>query len=845
MDAKDRKSLLLAADARYNGIDFVEIANRSQTGLRVHFFNTVSLRGTFTATPTITGGETVPVVSVNAIDDNNAWSIDDDHLVLTLTVAAPGDFSNYTLALSSPMLDVFYNQAIFSFKARCSSDLDCQTPPVQCPTETADVPPIDYLSKDFLGFRQALLDFSALRYPEWQERSEADFGVMFLEALSSLADDLSYQQDRVAAEAGLETATQRRSIVRLARLVDYEPVPALVATVLLQFDVAPGVTTLPDGLLVCAPGPDAATIPFETGGSLVNRYLDASGARRSIPPTTTVNAAWNRGVIQPYWFDDSQRCLPAGATQMYVLGIGYNFQPGQPLLIETAGATSADPPIRQVVHLVSDQPATELCDPLFLQPYDTDAPASIPVLVCGASPPGLEGPTAVTLIRWEPVDQLQFNRDLTQTILAGNLIPATQGVTILSTTAATPLPQQVSETFAIPSATTSWPTLPLAVARTGPNDTAAQPALQYLFTLSQAPLAWLAAASDEDPPTPEIILTGTPPGGEPSIWQFETSLLDADTFANAFTIDPVNYDPIAKTIDPPAPASLGQPTVTVFDYNGSGGNTIRFGDENFGQVPLDDTKFEIIYRVGVGAGGNVAPDSITRLGAPMADVLSVTNPFAATGGADAESIAHIQRCAPQAFRAVQYRAVLPADYETAAQTLPWVARAGTVFRWTGSWQTVFTTPDPRDTEQATPTQQTELINLLNRYRMAGYEVYVPRPQYVSLDLVIEICALAGAYRGDVEAAVLTTLSSSPGGFFNHNNFKFGQSLERSALETAAQSAAGVQGVTCVLCRVRGQIAGWMEMPDEIQVGSDQIIRCDNDRSAPDRGSLKVVVQGGK
>ena len=47
------------------------------------------------------------------------------------------------------------------------------------------MPPIDYLAKDFLSFRQALLDFSALRYPQWQERSEADFGVMFLEALSA------------------------------------------------------------------------------------------------------------------------------------------------------------------------------------------------------------------------------------------------------------------------------------------------------------------------------------------------------------------------------------------------------------------------------------------------------------------------------------------------------------------------------------------------------------------------------------------------------------------------------------------------------------------------------------
>jgi hypothetical protein len=38
-----------------------------------------------------------------------------------------------------------------------------------------DLPPIDYLAKDFDSFRRALSDFSVLRYPAWQERSEADF----------------------------------------------------------------------------------------------------------------------------------------------------------------------------------------------------------------------------------------------------------------------------------------------------------------------------------------------------------------------------------------------------------------------------------------------------------------------------------------------------------------------------------------------------------------------------------------------------------------------------------------------------------------------------------------------
>src|SRR4029077_4927110 len=93
------------------------------------------------------------------------------------------------------------------------------------------------LAKDFLSFRQALLDFSTLRYPNWHERSEADFGVMFLEALSAIGDELSYTQDRVATEATLLTATQRRSVQQHARLVVYEPKPPVAASTLVQFEV--------------------------------------------------------------------------------------------------------------------------------------------------------------------------------------------------------------------------------------------------------------------------------------------------------------------------------------------------------------------------------------------------------------------------------------------------------------------------------------------------------------------------------------------------------------------------------------------------------------------------------
>ena len=154
--------------------------------------------------------------------------------------------------------------------------------------------PIDYLAKDFASFRQALSEFSTLRYPAWVERSEADLGVMLMEALAAMADELSYYQDRVAAESTLETATQRLSAARHARLVDYEPAPAIAATTVLQLDVAsppPQATgwTIDTPLLVRALGADGSVTDFE-----IEDPADRAGQPGAPSPWTPAGtgAAW-------------------------------------------------------------------------------------------------------------------------------------------------------------------------------------------------------------------------------------------------------------------------------------------------------------------------------------------------------------------------------------------------------------------------------------------------------------------------------------------------------------------------------------------------------------------------
>lgn len=805
-----------------NGIDFVEVASADQTELRVHFHNAVQLQGTLDGTrpATITGGEAIPTVAVMAIQPED-WSSDaEGQTLLTLRIEAPGDFSPYRLTLFSPRLDPYFDSSVFSFKALCPSDLDCEARPPPCPPLPDEAPPIDYLAKDFLSFRRALSDFSALRYPEWVERSEADFGVMFMEALCALADDLSYTQDRMAAEAALDTATQRRSIVQHARLVDYEPRPATAARVLLQLEVTSA--PVPPGLLINAPRPDGGTIPFETGTGLID---PATGLldQRSYP----VDARWNRWKynpdgtqqmdegkpvknIPPYWWDESRRCLRAGSTEMWVEGQDLGFQVGDPeqgtsgtaILIDTHAENPADPPAREIVHLTEVTPQR---DDLFSKD--------------------------VTRLRWSAEEALRSDHDLTRTKIAGNVVPATQG-------------RRYTETFAIDEPPLFAPRTPLAVVRTGPNSTPEAPVPQYLYTLGQYPLAWLVHRGAPEP-WPEITLSQSPvpPASEGKPWRWRRRLLDAEPFEDPppFTLDPARYAPIARYSD----------GTTSAEYDGDRGDTIRYGDGIFGEIPGPASVFQVTYRAGGGASGNVAADTITVLDpTTRAVILSATNPFPAEGGANEETDEQVRRRAPEAFRAVQYRAVRPEDYARAARTLPWVQNAGTVFRWTGSWLTVFTTADPRGTERIPVERHRQLIDLLNRYRLAGYESYAPAPRYASLDLIVTVCARADAFRGDVKEELLLRLSArtlpdGATGFFHPDRFTFGAPLERSALEAAIQRTHGVAGVVSIRYRHRGVLRDYVEMPDEVTVRPDEIVRANNDPSTPERGSLRVIVEGGK
>ena len=797
--ARDRRQLLLSAGARLNGIDYVDVA-ASQTQLYVHFLNAVAIEGTLSgsAPVTISGGEAITTITVD--EDSISWSADSEgRPVMAVTVAAPGDFAAYRLTIYSGSLDPFFDSAPFTFKANCPATLDCAAPPPDCPQETAEPVPIDYLAKDFASFKQALSEFSALRYPGWVERSEADLGVVLMEVLAAMADELSYYQDRVSAESTIQTATQRMSAVRHARLADYEPAPATVATTVLQLDVlSPAASPLATGwtidtpLLVRALGADGTPVDFEVEDPVVG--LGGPSGSTS-PAWATVDVRWNRGSLTPYYWDDSQRCLTAGSTSFYVRDQGLGLYAGQQLLLDSPAADSADPDVRE---LVTVSAAEETSDPLF----------------------------DVALTRVLLAAATTDDHDLSATVVAGNVVPAVQGL-------------RRSETFVIPNPTAPPPG-PVVV-RAGANWTPDNPLADYRYCLASGPLAWLATGRADDntpvPARPEIVLTANGKS-----WTFERWLFGAAPTDDAFTLTPEQYSPVLATGG-----------TTWFDYDGDGGTTIRFGDGTFGASPQPGTAFTVLYRVGDGSGGNVPAGTITSVAPGQAqgqNVTACTNPFPASGGTDAETIAQVRTRSPQQFRAEPLRVVQAADYAAAAQSLPGVLQAGTRFCWTGSWLTVFTTADPAGSEEPTVDQLTSITALLDQRRLAGYESYVLPPHYVSIDLQITVCGQPTAFGSDVQAAVLTrlqpgALSGGGVGFFDHSQWTFGQALESSALLAAIQSCPGVVGVYQVQYRERGVKPDWTPLPETLTFASDEILRVDNDPSLPEAGSLRVTVEGSK
>jgi hypothetical protein len=762
--------------------------------------------------------------------------------VLVVRCAQAGDYSPYRLRLVHPGdgesvpsgLDPRLCELAFRFKAECPSELDCTTPLV-CPEEPVAPPAIDYLARDYPALRRLLLDRLALLVPGWRERSAADLGVTLAELLAYVGDQLAYQQDAIATEAYLDTARLRTSLRRHALLVDYRVHEGANARTWIQLQVAG----------------DAVPLP-RTGARFLTRL--ANRPARLAPGTRDAQEALSKWPVVfepmhaallyrahneiPLYTWGATRCwLPAGTTAATLVGHLPTLVPGDLLLFEevkgplSGAAEDADRAHRHVVRLT---------DVRCWAPEDATQPLADPLTN-----------VAITEVRWAEADALPFPLCLSSvaddahgrlpvagvSVARGNLVLADHG---LSVAEEEDLGRVPAAHLAYPAARDGDPCATRAPEVIPPRFAPAlgRAALTFVGTVTR--VAWRAGRRvvEQVPFDPEApaaaALASVPREALPAI---EVESQRGDEPPQRWT---VRRDLLASGPDA---------AHFVVEVEHDGRARLRFGDGRYGRRPPSGARFRARYRTGQGRAGNVGADTIAHLISDDARITAVRNPLAASGGADPEDAASIRRRAPQAFRR-QQRAVTAEDYAALAEDQPGVQRAAATLRWTGSWHTACVAVDRLGGGRLDDAFAARILADLERYRMAGHDVAVEEPLYVSLALDLQVCVAPGYLRAQVRAGLLDALGSRrlPDGrlgLFHPDRLTFGQALYLSGVYAAARAVAGVASVQATRFERQGSPDGRFLAEGLMRFARLEIPRLDNDPSYPEHGVLRLDLYGGQ
>lgn len=788
----NRRELVLTA-AGLNGIDYLEVAGPPGCGteLAITFLKDATGLALTPANIVVTGDTAMPVTSVIPATAQTAN-------VVTVQLGQTGDFAPYTLRLAAVQvaadgtvtvtpdppdgLDPVLSTVTFSFKAGCPSPADCR--PASTATPRPAAPDVNYLARDYDGFRQVMLDRLAVLDPALTERHAADLGTVLVEALAYTADHLSYQQDAVGTEAYLGTARSRISLRRHARLVDYRIGEGCNARALVAVDITADGLTLPAGTLFF---PAAAGLPA-AAGSLAAPPSATAPAFAALQP---VPLAQEQDEITFYTWGDEDCCLPAGATAATLTGNLTSLAPGTILLFEevlgpgTGVPQDADPAHRCAVMLTAARCTS----------YQ-DAPLADPVTG-----------TQITQVSWADADALPFSLSLSTTVdgapvsnvsvARGNVVLADQGVRVTA-----------EELPAVPASGRYYPQL-----------MAAPVTFAVPFAVPASATAFLT--QDPSQAVPVVTLTDSEGNG----WTARPDLLTSGPRDPHFVVEVERDGTAFLRFGDGEHGAVPDPGLTFTA-------AYRVGTGTAGNVGRD------------ALGHAVLPATTPPF--PVPAIAGVRNLLPAAGGTDMEPMDHIRQFAPFAFQA-QERCVTEDDYGQQAALRPGVQAARGTLRWTGSWYTAFVSVEPAASTLASPLAApltTALTRDMSLLRMAGTDVAVEAAIIVGLRIGLAVCVDAGHFRGDVQAALLTRFTG-PGGLLDAANFTFGQTVYASPLIAAAQAVEGVASVTlAVFSRLD---APWTDGVADgfLTMGRLEIPRCDNDPDHLDHGLFTLAPDGGK
>jgi predicted phage baseplate assembly protein len=168
-------------------------------------------------------------------------------------------------------------------------------------------------------------------------RGGDDPAIALLDAWATVADVLTFYQERIANEGYLRTATERRSLLELARLVGYRLRPGVAASVLLAYTLDRDATvTIPKASRAqSVPGPGELPQTFETAGELEAR------------------ASWNLLRPQPTRPTPIDSSSVVALDRVYLAGIATGLRPND-RLVAVFGDDAGEQEVLRVVSVTPD-----------------------------------------------------------------------------------------------------------------------------------------------------------------------------------------------------------------------------------------------------------------------------------------------------------------------------------------------------------------------------------------------------------------------------------------------------------------------------------------------------------
>ena len=176
---------------------------------------------------------------------------------------------------------------------------------------------------------------------ELTTREPDDPSIAMLDVWAVAADILTFYQERIANEGFLRTATERRSVLELARAIGYELSPGVAATTYLAF-----------ALEEAAGAPDTVLIPKGTA-------VQSIPAKQGETPQTFETSAdftgypvWNK--LRPQLNQTQTIADIRTVAQLYIQGTNNNVQQGDMLLLVDNSSGSVSTAARRITRTVTD-----------------------------------------------------------------------------------------------------------------------------------------------------------------------------------------------------------------------------------------------------------------------------------------------------------------------------------------------------------------------------------------------------------------------------------------------------------------------------------------------------------